>query len=476
MNKTPSQIPTLPRAPTPTILPNDPSICAATEITLDAGVDPNTGNPYLLYFWESTPPSPPLFTQMVSVGPAVWCVTVVDSTGCQGQACVTVSTSPGPVVSITPPNPVYCRGSSCIPLDAGSFAPGATFLWAPDGETTPTICVGPLVQTTYTVTVTEPGQCEGVGTITVLVEVPPTVPGTLLVQDLDTCAKGIRLDWPGVTFNNFPAQDGVINIYRSTTGCSTNPVDLLVMGLAGNLISYIDLDTVVNTECYFYTVQAEDSSTTQGCIPGPNNAGATTTICFATCVTDLASPNPTPPLDQINDAFRAPAKTVGVPMSVGFDWAGAKALQTATNHYELYRTWDPTDVIDLPAKVNLLIDDIFGTSVTDPNADGPLPANFWVRRFRPIARKHDGTNAQRARPGQGSAVSVVPAFSLKASTSAFSVRPLTICTALTPFARTPRAVSTLGTMPSVRRPSSRSVLARPAVNCCKQLEGSSASR
>ena len=95
----------------------------------------------------------------------------------------TLTITPDPIVNITPANPVVCRGGSCVTLDAGLF-PGATFLWSPGGEATQTICKSPLVQTVYTVTVTDNG-CVGTDTITVTVEVPPTNTGPLDVQDLD---------------------------------------------------------------------------------------------------------------------------------------------------------------------------------------------------------------------------------------------------------------------------------------------------
>ena len=69
------------------------------------------------------------------------------------------------------PDTAFCDGNK-ITLDAGAIG-GATYTWAPNGETTQTIDVS--TTGTYSVEITDPMGCTGYDTIVVTVNPNPTV-------------------------------------------------------------------------------------------------------------------------------------------------------------------------------------------------------------------------------------------------------------------------------------------------------------
>jgi len=135
--------------PLPTPIISGPSgICEGDPpVVLDAG----TG--YAAYLWSPGGQT----TRTISVDPAsttLYSVTVTTAEGCQGtdDHTLNVYQVPSPTVTET------CFRDDII-LDAGDGY--VTYLWSPGGETTQTINVGNDTTTSYSVTVTYTGGCEG---------------------------------------------------------------------------------------------------------------------------------------------------------------------------------------------------------------------------------------------------------------------------------------------------------------------------
>ena len=76
--------------PTPTITATpDDTVCGATKITLDAGLDSLNGLPYVSYLWSPGGET----TQTILVwGEGAYSVNVIDANGCEGSASITITT------------------------------------------------------------------------------------------------------------------------------------------------------------------------------------------------------------------------------------------------------------------------------------------------------------------------------------------------------------------------------------------------
>ncbi|PHN05775.1 SdrD B-like domain-containing protein [Flavilitoribacter nigricans] len=140
-------------APTPETCPdaNDGFL----TVTVNNGVLPYT------YEWSNGGT-----TQVQSgVAPGTYSVTVTDAVGCQDTASATVLPAPDLVVEVEGTDVSICEGANGSATVTSVSGTGPFFyLWS-TGDTTPTI--EDLAAGTYTVTVTTPNQCEGVGMVTI---------------------------------------------------------------------------------------------------------------------------------------------------------------------------------------------------------------------------------------------------------------------------------------------------------------------
>lgn len=153
----------------PTVnLGNDIDVCVGTPVTLDAG---NVG---ATYAWSTTATS-----QTISPTTSnTYSVTVTDAFQCQGTDDINVTFEPIPTVSLGNDTDI-CNGQSVV-LDAGNA--GATYLWSTT-DVTQTITVNS--SGTYSVTVTNTGNCTATDSKVVTVHTLPTVN---LGSDINVCA------------------------------------------------------------------------------------------------------------------------------------------------------------------------------------------------------------------------------------------------------------------------------------------------
>ena len=112
--------------------------------------------------------------QIIVTAPGSYWVKVTNAFGCSDTARITVPVSPGPVASISTPNPTsYC--SPPPPFVDTLYAlqgPGYTYLWSPGNQTTPTITVS--ATGTYFVVVTDANGCSSVSNPITITSAPCT--------------------------------------------------------------------------------------------------------------------------------------------------------------------------------------------------------------------------------------------------------------------------------------------------------------
>lgn len=145
---------------------NDVSICQTGSVILNAGGATT-------YVWNTIPSGAPHNGSSWSVSPSA--TTTYFVTGTDGNSCVakdtvvvTVNLNPVPVIN---GNDTICYGTSTVLCTSG----GVTYSWSPTGGNAACATVAPLVNTTYSVTVTDANNCSGSSSIPIVVEPHPFV-------------------------------------------------------------------------------------------------------------------------------------------------------------------------------------------------------------------------------------------------------------------------------------------------------------
>ncbi|TAL61714.1 MAG: T9SS type B sorting domain-containing protein [Bacteroidetes bacterium] len=150
---------------TATAGPNS-SICSGQSATLTA----SGGN---AYSWSTGATTSSIIVAPTATGSYS---VIVGSGPCSSTASATITVTPTPIV--TPSSVVLCMGDNATLTASG----GVSYSWLPAGQTTTAITVSPIVNTTYTVTVTAANSCTNFTTINITVSSPPvaSVPGTTI--------------------------------------------------------------------------------------------------------------------------------------------------------------------------------------------------------------------------------------------------------------------------------------------------------
>ncbi|MBK8624346.1 MAG: T9SS type A sorting domain-containing protein [Saprospiraceae bacterium] len=156
--------------PTPSIT-GDNVICNGESTTLTAA----GGSTYV---WSNG-----ATTATNTVNPSVtttYSVTTTDVNGCQGSTSIMVVVNPLPIAIITGENKV-CEGNSLVLTASG----GVIFIWS-NGSTNSVINVQPVINTTYSVTVTNLEGCIDTTSINVMIKPKPTI----IISGPDNLCKG----------------------------------------------------------------------------------------------------------------------------------------------------------------------------------------------------------------------------------------------------------------------------------------------
>lgn len=123
----------------------------------------------LSYTWQ--PGS--LTGALVTVTPAISTIYTVSGTnaaGCVSSSTLLINVVPIPTITIDPPAPTVCAGSSTTLSATGAI----NYTWSPGGNTTSSIVITPTANTTYTV-YGDNVTCSGSATVLVTVTPSPTV-------------------------------------------------------------------------------------------------------------------------------------------------------------------------------------------------------------------------------------------------------------------------------------------------------------
>lgn len=177
------------------IITGDDSICygESTTLTASGGVS---------YFWSTTE-----ITPAINVSPTVttgFSVVVTDANGCSDAEAITVTVHPLPTIIIAGDTNI-CIGESTTLTASG----GTSYLWS-TAETSPAINVSPLINTGYSVSVTDIYGCTDTKSTTVVVNLLP-VPD---ITGVDTICFGEP--------TTLTATAGVSFIW--STGSTANPI------------------------------------------------------------------------------------------------------------------------------------------------------------------------------------------------------------------------------------------------------------
>jgi trimeric autotransporter adhesin len=216
--------------------PNDGIICQGASVTLSASG--GTG-----YVWSTG-----ATTSGITVAPAsttTYTVTVSDANSCTAVSSVTITVNPNPVVSITttensgnqPNDGNICRGSSVTLTASG----GTSYLWS-TGATTQAITVAPTSNTTYTVTVTNSNGCTGSNSVTIIVNIPPTV----TISGATTICNGQS--------TTLTASGGVS--YLWSTGATTQAITVAPVANTTYTVTATDANGCTGTSSVLVTVAA----------------------------------------------------------------------------------------------------------------------------------------------------------------------------------------------------------------------------
>lgn len=203
-------------APSLTITPGTPSICAGNTITLVASGATS-------YSWNIGFP-----TSGISVSPSLNTVyTVTGTTGaCSASRSVTLTVNNAPNVTVSP-NQTICPGN-CVTLQA---AGAGTYTWS-TAATTPSIVVCPPINTTYTV-IGSNGGCSTTRTVNVSLGSAPTLsvspnvsvcPGSCATLNVTgaTTYTWLPANSNGNSIAVCPSVAAVYTVNGSTGGCAAS--------------------------------------------------------------------------------------------------------------------------------------------------------------------------------------------------------------------------------------------------------------
>lgn len=181
------------------------SACVGLEITLDATVPGGT-----TYTWDDGS-TDPIYNL---VGPDTLSVIVTDDNNCTAYDTIQVAALDSLDLDAFPANNQVCEGSEeDNPLDAGAFE-GATYDWTlPDGGSETGQVITPLLNGTYSVTITDAYNCKGEGEA---INVVVPVPNIDLGPDSVFCSEGnatfdVRMEFSDLIPGTITWEDGLGN-------------------------------------------------------------------------------------------------------------------------------------------------------------------------------------------------------------------------------------------------------------------------
>lgn len=148
----------------------DKTICEGGSTTLNGSA---SGSPPFTWQWQPSAlvsnPNIAVPVAMNLTSTTVFTLTVGNSQGCMSSDSVTVFVNPKPVITVVPPAPTICTGTSVQLTASGA----ATYSWNPgttlSANNISNPVASPTVTTTYTITGVSAAGCQSTATVTVTV-------------------------------------------------------------------------------------------------------------------------------------------------------------------------------------------------------------------------------------------------------------------------------------------------------------------
>ena len=366
----PVEMPVMVVTPTPVNITGPDMICNGQEtitLTADAGYD--------IYDWGAGPATADFDVSM----PGDYSVTVTDSNGCTSEETFTVNASTLPTVTIAGANS-FCIGFSSTLEVPNTFA---SYVWAPNGETSNTAEANSAG--TYSVTVTDSNGCTGEASleITEAAGLMPTITGNLVYcegesTDLSIGSGYANIEWSsGESLETITiSSPGTISVTVSDAdGCSgetsvevmenSNPTPTIT----GDVLICENSMATLSAGAGFDNYSWSDGSNGQDLdINGPGNYSVTVTDSNGCTGTDefTVDESPDPMVEVTGDLLLCSG-------------GGDMVSLTATPGYVSYN-WAPgtssTNVLDVtdPNTYSVTVTDVNGctaVATADVNLDTP---------------------------------------------------------------------------------------------------------
>jgi hypothetical protein len=188
----------------------------------------NAQNPGSTYLWNDSTTA----QTIVVSSPGNYHVTVTDLNGCSNSDSVYIMIYTLPVINAIATQPSICFGSS----DTLTATGGISYVWS-TSDITDTIFIAPVSTNTYTVTGTDMNGCSNTSSVTITVNLLPTVNASVSLPIVCLSYADVILigtpaggTWsgPGVTGSQFDPSVGVGNqllIYNYTDGFGCSNAD-----------------------------------------------------------------------------------------------------------------------------------------------------------------------------------------------------------------------------------------------------------
>lgn len=237
--------------PTAAITGND-SICAgdSTTLTASGGVS---------YVWDNSATTTSVTIAPASSGPVS--VLVTDANGCQDSDTINLTVTPQLTAMIAPSDPsgAICLGDSITLNGSG----GTGFIWSTTA-TSAAITVAPTTTTTYVLTVSDGASCDGIDSLTIVVNAPPATPvimqmGGLLVTDPGFVNYNWTVDGTPAGTNSdtlFPSASGnVVVTVTDSNGCTATSQPFAYVSTVDPAPRYLEIDVFPNPNDGRFTVR-----------------------------------------------------------------------------------------------------------------------------------------------------------------------------------------------------------------------------
>ena len=202
--------------PIVTVSPLDTSVCPGDSATL-------TASGGVSYVWSTAAATPAITVSPAAVGSTRYTVTATDANSCRDTASGIITIYAPPIPVINPLTPQVCLNQSTVLTASG----GVSYLWSNSANTAATT-VSPLINSPYSVTVTDIHSCTASTTVTVTVNPLPN-PGITLTRaqicfgNSDTLIANGGLSYLWSTTANI---DSIVVSPRNTTSYSVTATDI----------------------------------------------------------------------------------------------------------------------------------------------------------------------------------------------------------------------------------------------------------